>query len=489
MSQELTPGGLLERLDRLVATHPSATLRTSGTASQLPELVEDAIVGATAEALRNTLRHAPGSNVTVHVQTNRKGVWVKVRDDGPGMSTDTRAGFGLTNSINGRMQEVGGTVSLSTAPFAGTEIGLNWYPRPENGLHDALRDMVGRPRQLVALFVLPLILASWYLVLFYGLDDGSKAVTLSVALIATALAVAVVSAAGTPWVHPVGALNLIAAPMLNVIALLNAGDGALLGFRGWSVGLTGNVAIAMAASLPAAWPLATAAAISASSTWVAMNDPTISPSDTLGAILQPVFFTLAGVLVAQTLLRAWRSTTLAFDDARHSRAQALLAEVHAIAQDEQADRLGEDLGAFLASAADDLDLNDPEVKREAAVLAARVRDELEQPGAWPPQVRHALDEARRRGAVVTVRSNTPTPWPAQVHCLMTALLAQATTQRLTITIRAGNDSINVRGVVDPPFLAQQTDSLKAEVAANCQTSTIVIDSDDDAMVIDLYELR
>ncbi len=489
MSSTTTKLSFLDRLAALVDAHGSAKLRATGTTPELPGQVEDAIVGATAEALRNTLRHAPGSTVVVQVETNKKGVWVRVRDNGPGMGEGTRAGFGLTHSINERMLEVDGTVSVKTDPNTGTEIGLNWYPKPEGGLHDALVDMVGRPRRLVGLFALPLMLGSWYLVFRYGLQDGSKTVTFAVAITTSVIAVAVITAAGTRWVPLIGVVAMVCLPILNAIGLANAGDGAVLSFRSWSIGMTGNVALAMAASLPPTWPLFAAIGISATTWWAAVVDPTVSPIEAIGAILQTLFFTVAGLLVARSILLAWRGTSQAFDLARHSRAEALLAAVNELSRAEQAERLGDDLGDFLAAAAVDLDLADPKVKREASVLAARVRDELEQPGAWPAAVREELDSARRRGAIVVVRSTAPAPWPAQANRLIISLLSATTTEQLTITIRANEESISVRGVVKPPWSPRQSDSLKNAVTTQGLATSVAIDTDDDATLVDLNELR
>lgn len=404
--------GLADQIAELTARHGSARLRVSGQIPPLPDEVVAALVGATAEALRNCMRHAPGSSVQVLVRAADAGVTVTIDDDGPGMTMDVRAGFGFTHSINERMVDVGGLVSLQTEPGSGSTIGLSWHPQPGGDLHDALLDLIGTPRRWIGLLTVPLLAGSWYLVLTYGMAQGNRTLSFAVAAACTALAALVVASAGTRFDGAVGLLTAVTAPVLNVVGLLNSGDGAIAGFGSWSIGMTGNVAIAMTASLPPLWPLATATGISAGSLFVAVRDPTLGPADAVGAIMQPMFFTLAGVLVTHAIVRAWRDTTSAFDTARHARAQALLAEVRELADIEQASRLGTDLGAFLRNAADGTaKLDDPRVQREALVLAERVRDELQYPGAWSTELRHALDAARRRGGTIRIRSVASTPGP------------------------------------------------------------------------------
>lgn len=481
---------LVAEVAELTARHGSARLRVVGRIPPLPDEVVSALAGATAEALRNSLRHAPGSTVQVLVKAADGGVTVTIHDDGPGMTKDVRAGFGFTHSINERMLDVGGLVSLETEPGGGTTIGLTWHPRPGGDLHDALVDLIGTPRRWIGLLVMPLLAGSWYLVLTYGMAQGSRTVTLAVAVACTALAAVVVASAGTRWNGAAGLVTAMSAPALNVVGLINAGDGAIAGFGGWSIGMTGNVAIAMAASLPPLWPLATAAGITAGSFWVAVSDPTLGPGEAIGAIMQPLFFTLAGVLVAHAIVRAWRLTTSAFEAARHARAQALLAEVRELADIEQASRLGADLSAFLRDAADGTaSLDDPRIQREALVLAERVRDELQYPGAWSTGVRDALDAARRRGGTIRIRALTSAPWPTPANRLVQALLTHVGEEQATITIDASDDIVHVRGVVDPVWPQDRVNALRNAVGSTARTITIRVDADADATVVDLRESR
>jgi signal transduction histidine kinase len=67
----------------------------------------------------------------VLLETGEDGVTVSVRDEGPGMSADRLAAaeadgrLGVAQSIRGRIRDLGGTVSVVSAPEGGTEIEMS----------------------------------------------------------------------------------------------------------------------------------------------------------------------------------------------------------------------------------------------------------------------------------------------------------------------------------------------------------------------------
>jgi signal transduction histidine kinase len=65
------------------------------------------------EALTNTLRHAPGSRVSVSVAQDGAELVVEVRDDGPG-TDGHQPGFGLVG-LSERVRAVGGEFAASPA--------------------------------------------------------------------------------------------------------------------------------------------------------------------------------------------------------------------------------------------------------------------------------------------------------------------------------------------------------------------------------------
>ena len=99
---------------------------------ELPELgagVEREIIGIAQEALANAVRHARARKIKVHAASTRSvGFRLSVADDGRGIAKERfGAGFGLT-SMQERADRIGGSLTIVTAPRAGTEIVLAWEP-------------------------------------------------------------------------------------------------------------------------------------------------------------------------------------------------------------------------------------------------------------------------------------------------------------------------------------------------------------------------
>jgi signal transduction histidine kinase len=99
---------------------------------ELPPLgagIEREIIGIAQEALTNAVRHARARKITVHASTTRSvGFRLSVADDGRGIARERfGAGFGLT-SMQERAERIGGSLTIVTAPRAGTEVVLAWEP-------------------------------------------------------------------------------------------------------------------------------------------------------------------------------------------------------------------------------------------------------------------------------------------------------------------------------------------------------------------------
>jgi signal transduction histidine kinase len=94
----------------------------------LPELdaeVVEAVAGAVGEALTNAGKHGAADRVVVYVEPTEEGVFVSVRDDGTGFDPAAVVeGVGLSRSIRGRIEEIGGGVEVAAAPGRGTEVRL-----------------------------------------------------------------------------------------------------------------------------------------------------------------------------------------------------------------------------------------------------------------------------------------------------------------------------------------------------------------------------
>ena len=94
-----------------------------------PGEVVAAVSGAVGEALTNAAKHGGASRAVVYVEPDaRGGLFCSVKDDGSGFDpAKTPEGVGLSQSIRGRVAEVGGEVEVRSAPGSGTEVCL-WVP-------------------------------------------------------------------------------------------------------------------------------------------------------------------------------------------------------------------------------------------------------------------------------------------------------------------------------------------------------------------------
>jgi signal transduction histidine kinase len=121
-------------LRTLLTAHASMTVTVSTPASavRLPMRTAREIEAAVVAALDNVRRHCgDGVRAWVLLETGEDGVTVSVRDEGPGMSADRLAAaeadgrLGVAQSIRGRIRDLGGTVSVVSAPEGGTEIEMS----------------------------------------------------------------------------------------------------------------------------------------------------------------------------------------------------------------------------------------------------------------------------------------------------------------------------------------------------------------------------
>jgi signal transduction histidine kinase len=85
-----------------------------------------ALVLAAREAMANAARHSGVEEVSVFLDAGAGGISLYVRDRGTGFDVEAVAGDrrGLSESIRGRMERVGGTARIVSAPGEGTEVEL-----------------------------------------------------------------------------------------------------------------------------------------------------------------------------------------------------------------------------------------------------------------------------------------------------------------------------------------------------------------------------
>ncbi|MGH3717090.1 MAG: MacS family sensor histidine kinase [Micromonosporaceae bacterium] len=109
----------------------TVTLVTPADPVPLPARTAEEVAAAVRSALDNVERHcAPGTRAWVVVEAEPGEVLVTVRDDGAGIPDGrlreaAAAGrLGVTQSIHGRIEELGGSATIVSSPGAGTEVEL-----------------------------------------------------------------------------------------------------------------------------------------------------------------------------------------------------------------------------------------------------------------------------------------------------------------------------------------------------------------------------
>ena len=105
-------------------------LTVEGTPRKKRPLIRDEIYRIASEALRNAFRHAEASRIEVQLSYGEKSFELRVRDDGKGidpkfLTDEGPAGhFGL-RGMRERAQQIGGQLTVWSAPDSGTEVVLS----------------------------------------------------------------------------------------------------------------------------------------------------------------------------------------------------------------------------------------------------------------------------------------------------------------------------------------------------------------------------
>ncbi|SHE13578.1 Sensor protein vraS [Chlamydia abortus] len=115
--------GLIELLKELQAKTPIEIYWEMDDEIQLPKGIEDHLFRIVQEALSNTLRHSKATKMEIKLLQPPEGVRLSIRDNGVGFVLDEKklASYGLV-SMKERVNEIGGSMNVITAPNRGTRI-------------------------------------------------------------------------------------------------------------------------------------------------------------------------------------------------------------------------------------------------------------------------------------------------------------------------------------------------------------------------------
>ncbi|MFJ4652572.1 sensor histidine kinase [Nocardia sp. NPDC088792] len=98
-------------------------VQVDSTVPQLDTATEVVLLRTVQEALTNVRKHSRADSVTVALIRTAHGVQLSVSDNGIGFDLDHTDGFGLPG-LRSRAQEVGATVTVTTAPGTGTRVDI-----------------------------------------------------------------------------------------------------------------------------------------------------------------------------------------------------------------------------------------------------------------------------------------------------------------------------------------------------------------------------
>jgi signal transduction histidine kinase len=131
--EEETPAGaasLRAALEALAGAERSLPVTVGATgALWLPARHVEELAAATRQALDNVVEHAGATRVALFAEEDEGAVVLTVRDDGRGFVYDERrllaeGKIGLAKSVKGRVEQLGGTMVVTSRPGAGTEVEL-----------------------------------------------------------------------------------------------------------------------------------------------------------------------------------------------------------------------------------------------------------------------------------------------------------------------------------------------------------------------------
>jgi signal transduction histidine kinase len=123
---ELTGSPLAQALRRLAdrfraESGTPVALATADPERPLPTSIEVVLLRVAQESLANVRKHAAAQRVWLRLENRPDAVVLEIRDDGCGFTAPTGDGYGLAG-MRARIDQVAGTLTVTTAPGAGTTV-------------------------------------------------------------------------------------------------------------------------------------------------------------------------------------------------------------------------------------------------------------------------------------------------------------------------------------------------------------------------------
>ena len=442
----LLPPSYARLVDELRAGSPIAIdVSMDGRAQRFPAFTPDqhaALQRALGEGVRNAARHGGVDDVTLRFSSGRREVRLEVIDRGRGLNGSHRSGFGLLESVERPLADVGGSSALLPRAGGGAVLELT-VPREQGTsgrllhAHGLTHGGLGPVSTLSRAVAIPLGLA-WIVIALHSVYQypGSwPGLIVGVGWLAITGLIVRGSERGSPgavWVTTT-AVALMALQVLG-IALLPAG--AMLDFRSWSIGMSALPLVVFVLSLP----LPVAASVIGSHILIVLGAPMIRPELTLGLVpwgsLNAVITCPVPSMVLGSLIRR-QGRALAVQQRREFALEhrRQVEEWHEAMTDLYFAHVRLEVLPWLESVADgSRPAQDPETRAQARLLAVAARDDLYAPGFFDDTLRADVAHFRLRGGAVELRAGlVPGGFARPVGHVLRGLLPVSAGRRIIVS--------------------------------------------------------
>lgn len=352
-------------------------LSAGGSGPVVEPAVATALRLAVEEALRNVARHSGVGAAAVDVRGLGDRWLIRVSDDGAGFDPDAVPDdrLGLRGSVHARVVDAGGSVSVDSAPGAGTSVGMQWPAalegRPGPGRSRARWEVLGElmwPALLVGLCVLTV--ANLLVLVGHWGEYRSPLTVLGLFVLMTVVAFAIWACSPT-GIGPGVTVLTVGSAAFGMWAISHQLPGAeLAGTANWVAGYGAMALVLLPYSRPAEEVLVAAAAVLAVNVVLVVGAVGAGGAQHLAALAAG---SAPSITVGATLLVVALRRTIEAGDRQREEA-----------------RLRSRLRAAEEAAADELEVRRAGCEREAVELLESVADGRRSP-ADPGTVAAAID--------------------------------------------------------------------------------------------------
>lgn len=474
--EDAAPVDLVPALRRLSDSTLTPVVLSAPAELRVPGRVATALLGSTAEALRNVDRHAHATHVWVELEGTPQEVRLVVRDDGAGFVVPARiSSTGLHLSVVTRMRHVGGEATVSSRLDEGTRVTLTWHEVAGADRPDPPLLLVRTGRRLTAASLLPVLAMMGLLAGISWQNGHSHALTLAWGLVVGLIAAMTVRADHVPgwW----SALSIVVGVggLVLLVSIPARSGWWWQDERVWPVLAAGLLLLALALVRPRREALAGLVVLQVLLAVLAYRTQ-VSAAILVPVLAAPAYLVVVGLVAAGELDRLG---TVAARASAAERAEVCRlwarSEMRAVRRQRllELEQIALPMLRELASSGPQGDPDD--LRRRAALVEQAVRDELHVPGSLDAAGRAAVRRAREEGCVVRFQADgTDGPVQAPVGTVVLAALGVAPAPR-ELTVGVYDDEATTRlSVVAVPGHPDRAAALRAALGA----AAVVDDSPD-----------